>query len=65
MEVSAISTIPVAAGRTEGELAGDALAEISLTALIDQSAVLALLWEIVGVATCKEILEDGKANLVV
>jgi hypothetical protein len=65
MEVSAVSSIAGAAGRTEGKLAGNTLAEVSLTALVHQSAVLALLWEVVAVATGKEILEDGEASLVV
>jgi hypothetical protein len=65
MEVSTVSSIAGAAGRTEGELAGDTLAEVSLTALVHQSAVLALLWEVVAVGTSKEILEDGEASLVV
>jgi hypothetical protein len=65
MEVSAVSSIAGAAGRTEGELAGDTLAEFGLAALIDQSAVLALLRKDVAVATCEEILEDWEASLVV
>ena len=62
MVVSTISTVAGAAGRTEGEIASDTLAEISLVALVDQSAVLTLLWEIVAVATCKEILNPFNAH---
>jgi hypothetical protein len=65
MVESTVSTIVGAAGRTEAEITSDTLAKISLVALIYLSAVLTLLWKIVSIGTCEEILEDGKANLVV